>query len=235
MVRHLDAELDEALRGLPNVPAAVVPHGADETANVDVRQAGTPRAFDFQPLQHFEISERLRQMDFQRAARLAGARFVYTPNVRGPAARRITAARCSRPTGRFTVRRRRRRSPPLHEPVRTNGDSAVEGTAGFGRHGIATEGNSWYLVRERRNGPPRTSTAAARSRTTARMKEAGMAGRPPARAGPHGVTARTAAVGVFGTSVGQILPPLPPQERGTRADATGSAAGRPDPAARRRA
>ena len=75
-VRRLDAELDEALRGLPNAPAAEVPDGADETANVEVRRVGTPRAFDFQPLQHFEIGERLGQMDFERAARLAGARFV---------------------------------------------------------------------------------------------------------------------------------------------------------------
>ncbi len=119
--------------------------------------------------------------------------------------------------------------------ARTDRDSAVEGTARLGQHGIATEGNSWYLVRERRSELPRTSRASARSRTTARMKEAGMAGRPPARAGPHRVTARTAAAGGFGTFGGKTLPPFPPQECGTRVDATGYVTGRPDPAARRRA
>ena len=73
--RALEAALDDAMRGLPNLPAADVPDGADETANVEVRRAGAPRAFDFTPRQHFEIGEALGQMDFESAARISGARF----------------------------------------------------------------------------------------------------------------------------------------------------------------
>lgn len=244
------------------------------------------------------------------------------------------ACPCSHPSPAHTG------DPRRAAPARTDRASAVEGTAGFCRHGIATEGNSWYLVRKRPNGPPRISRASARSRTTARMKEAGMAGRPAARVGPHGFAARNAVDGAlapvggapargqdeqitevgsfsvsnrraqtgreasdgvpdaaerpkgrrgdgagrdgrrrlsrcgsaigepmprpsrrqpfpmkpaiarlearprnaaertvdaFGKSAGKILPPFPPQECGTRIDATGYITGRSDPAPRRRA
>jgi seryl-tRNA synthetase len=75
-VRELDAELERALAALPNLPAADVPDGADETANVEVRRGGTPRAFDFAAREHFEIGEALGQMDFESAARMSGSRFV---------------------------------------------------------------------------------------------------------------------------------------------------------------
>ncbi len=83
-VRRLDGALDEAMRGLPNLPAGDVPDGADETANVELRRVGTPREFDFRPRQHFEIGERLSQMNFETAARMSGARFVI---LEGPTAR----------------------------------------------------------------------------------------------------------------------------------------------------
>ena len=83
-VRALDAEIAEAMQGLPNAPAPDVPDGPDETANVEVRRVGEPRAFDFPPRHHFEIGEALGQMDFERAARLSGARFAV---LEGPLAR----------------------------------------------------------------------------------------------------------------------------------------------------
>ncbi len=83
-MRALDAALADAVRGLPNLPARDVPDGADETANVEIRRIGAPRAFAFAPRQHFEIGEALGQMDFESAARLSGARFVV---LSGPLAR----------------------------------------------------------------------------------------------------------------------------------------------------
>lgn len=74
--RQLGAELDQLLSGLPNIPAADVPDGADETANKLVRQWGTPPSFDFTPREHFDIGEALGLMDFAAAARISGARFV---------------------------------------------------------------------------------------------------------------------------------------------------------------
>ena len=82
------AELDTATRrileSLPNILDPDVPDGADETANVVLRQVGQPRDLGFQPRQHFELGETLGLMDFATAAKLAGARFVV---LRGALAR----------------------------------------------------------------------------------------------------------------------------------------------------
>jgi seryl-tRNA synthetase len=71
-----EAELDSVLAGIPNLPAADVPEGPDEAANVELRVHGEPPAFEFEPKEHFELGEALGQMDFETAAKLSGARFV---------------------------------------------------------------------------------------------------------------------------------------------------------------
>jgi seryl-tRNA synthetase len=73
---RLHTELDAMLAALPNLPAKDVPDGADETANVLVRQHGEPPRFDFAPASHEAIGERLGMMDFRRASRLSWSRFV---------------------------------------------------------------------------------------------------------------------------------------------------------------
>ena len=70
------AEFDELVMGLPNTLHDSVPEGRDESANVEVRRWGTPREFDFTPLDHVAIGEKLALMDFEAAARISGARFV---------------------------------------------------------------------------------------------------------------------------------------------------------------
>lgn len=79
-----DSDLRQALAQIPNVPACDVPDGRDETANVELRPWGRPRAFDFRAREHFEIGEAAGLMDFQSAAKLSGARFVV---LRGSMAR----------------------------------------------------------------------------------------------------------------------------------------------------
>ena len=76
--RELEKALRDALAVIPNIPAADVPDGADESANVPVaaRAFGKPPGIS-NPKQHFEIGEALGQMDFERAAKVSGARFVY--------------------------------------------------------------------------------------------------------------------------------------------------------------
>ena len=74
--RNLDKQLLDRLAAIPNLPAADVPIGSDEKANVELRKVGTPPKFSFQPKQHFEIGEALGLMDFETAAKLSGARFV---------------------------------------------------------------------------------------------------------------------------------------------------------------
>jgi seryl-tRNA synthetase len=81
---QLRAQIDEILAGLPNLPAEEVPDGPDETANRVLRRHGEPPHFDFSPLSHEAIGERLGLMDFARAGKLSGSRFVV---LRGALAR----------------------------------------------------------------------------------------------------------------------------------------------------
>ncbi|HXP06594.1 MAG TPA: serine--tRNA ligase [Stellaceae bacterium] len=69
-------QIDQLLATLPNLPAADVPEGSDETANKLIRTVGTPPRFNFAPLPHEAIGDKLGMMDFARAARLSGSRFV---------------------------------------------------------------------------------------------------------------------------------------------------------------
>lgn len=70
------AELEALLSGLPNLPEPDVPDGEDESDNVCLRTWGDPSDFPFAPKQHFELGEYRREMDFETAAKLSGARFV---------------------------------------------------------------------------------------------------------------------------------------------------------------
>lgn len=72
--RRLDAELDYALAVVPNVPLDTVPVGEDERGNVEVRRVGESRRIAA-AREHYEIGEALGLMDFERAAKLSGARF----------------------------------------------------------------------------------------------------------------------------------------------------------------
>ena len=71
-----DAALRDMLMRIPNLPHADVPDGRDEDDNVEIRRWGTPRAFDFKALEHFDIPGVKPGMDFETAAKLSGARFV---------------------------------------------------------------------------------------------------------------------------------------------------------------
>ncbi|MBV9202826.1 MAG: serine--tRNA ligase [Alphaproteobacteria bacterium] len=81
---ELRARIDEILASLPNLPAEEVPDGPDETANRVLRHHGEPPRFDFAPLSHEAVGERLGTMDFARAGKLSGSRFVV---LRGALAR----------------------------------------------------------------------------------------------------------------------------------------------------
>lgn len=70
-----EKEMYDLLAGLPNIPAAEVPVGADESANVEIRKWGEPREFDFEPKDHVDLGEALGILDLERATKIAGARF----------------------------------------------------------------------------------------------------------------------------------------------------------------
>jgi seryl-tRNA synthetase len=79
----LQGEMADMLLGVPNLPQAEVPVGADETANVEVRRWGTPRSFDFPVKDHVDLGAPLG-LDFETGAKLSGSRFSV---MRGPIAR----------------------------------------------------------------------------------------------------------------------------------------------------
>jgi seryl-tRNA synthetase len=79
----LQAELNEMLMALPNLPQEGVPVGADETGNAEVRRWGSPRVFDFTPRDHVDLGAPLG-LDFDTGAKLSGARFSF---LKGPVAR----------------------------------------------------------------------------------------------------------------------------------------------------
>jgi seryl-tRNA synthetase len=74
--REVGQTLHDILSSTPNLPAADVPDGDDEEANIEIRRVGGPPELGFEAKQHFEIGEDLGQMDFEAAARMSGARFV---------------------------------------------------------------------------------------------------------------------------------------------------------------
>jgi len=71
-----DASLQELLMGIPNLPYDDVPFGEDEEQNVEIRKWGTPKTFDFTPLEHFDIAAVKGGMNFDLGAKLSGSRFV---------------------------------------------------------------------------------------------------------------------------------------------------------------
>ncbi len=79
----IQAALAEMLMSVPNLPHESVPGGVDESANVEVRRWGTPRAFDFAPKDHVDLGAPLG-LDFDTGAKLSGSRFSF---LRGPVAR----------------------------------------------------------------------------------------------------------------------------------------------------
>jgi seryl-tRNA synthetase len=72
----LDIDLRNLLLTIPNLPLDSIPDGRDEADNVEIRRWGTPRTFDFTPVEHFDITGVKPGMDFETAAKLSGSRFV---------------------------------------------------------------------------------------------------------------------------------------------------------------
>ena len=74
-ISEIQEELDKLLMVIPNMPHDSVPVGKDENDNLVVRKWGQIREMDFEPQAHWDIGENLDILDFNRASKLAGARF----------------------------------------------------------------------------------------------------------------------------------------------------------------
>jgi len=79
----VQAELNDILLGIPNIPHTTVPEGKGEEDNQELRTWGKPTQFDFEPKDHVDLGEQLGQFDFETAAKLTGSRFCV---IQGPLA-----------------------------------------------------------------------------------------------------------------------------------------------------
>ncbi len=70
-----EAAMHELLAGLPNIPAADIPVGDNESANIEIRRWSEPRVFDFEPKDHVDLGDTLGILDLERATKIAGSRF----------------------------------------------------------------------------------------------------------------------------------------------------------------
>jgi seryl-tRNA synthetase len=75
-LQDVEAKIRQVLLLIPNVPDPSVPVGADAEHNVEVRRVGAPPTFEFQPKAHWDLGVELGILDFERAAKISGARFV---------------------------------------------------------------------------------------------------------------------------------------------------------------
>ena len=74
--KAISEDLTNLLSSLPNIPSEDTPEGNNEEDNIELRRIGIPNNFDFSPRDHVEIGELLSGMNFKRATRLSGSRFV---------------------------------------------------------------------------------------------------------------------------------------------------------------
>ncbi len=74
-LRREEELANEYLLNLPNIPHASVPIGKDENDNPEIKRWGNPKKFDFTPKSHVKLGETLNILDFERAAKISGARF----------------------------------------------------------------------------------------------------------------------------------------------------------------
>ncbi len=76
-LRDKEAALRDIVLGIPNIPHESVPIGSSEDDNPVIRTWGEPQAYDFEPKAHYDVGEALGILDFERAAKVTGSRFVF--------------------------------------------------------------------------------------------------------------------------------------------------------------
>ena len=79
-LEEVQAEQNKILLNIPNLLHSSTPVGASEDDNVELSRWGTPREFDFTPVDHADLGENLGMLDFEAGAKITGARFVVYKN-----------------------------------------------------------------------------------------------------------------------------------------------------------
>ncbi|WP_282076368.1 serine--tRNA ligase [Epibacterium ulvae] len=138
--KELDAKLTDMLARIPNAPAEDVPQGADEDDNVEINRWGTPVELAFEAKEHFEIKGVSAAMDFETAAKVSGARFVFLKGA---------VARIHRALAQFMVDTHVDQNglTEVNSPVLVR-DEAMYGTdklPKFGEDSYQTTGGEWLV------------------------------------------------------------------------------------------
>ncbi|HIW34579.1 MAG TPA: serine--tRNA ligase [Candidatus Paenibacillus intestinavium] len=76
-LRIIDAQVNDLLLAIPNMPNASVPIGSSEDDNIEIRRIGEPKSFPYEPKAHYDLAADLAILDFERAAKVTGSRFVF--------------------------------------------------------------------------------------------------------------------------------------------------------------
>ena len=76
-LNQIDQDLNDKLSRIPNIIQDDVPVGASDEENVELKRWGTPRNFDFEEKAHWDLVEDLNMANFERGAKVSGARFVF--------------------------------------------------------------------------------------------------------------------------------------------------------------
>ncbi|MFA5563366.1 MAG: serine--tRNA ligase [Candidatus Caldatribacteriota bacterium] len=80
-IKSIEEQIQKNLLEIPNMVDDSVPLGSDEESNVEVRKWGTPREFNFEPMAHWDLGEKLNILDFERGAKISAARFTVLKNM----------------------------------------------------------------------------------------------------------------------------------------------------------
>jgi len=78
--KKIKLDLDKILSNIPNIPHPDVPNGKNENDNVEVSISGEIPKFDFKPMSHYDLGEKLGMLDFELATKTTGSRFVFVKN-----------------------------------------------------------------------------------------------------------------------------------------------------------
>ena len=140
-LQGLDERLKETLLRLPNIPHESVPEGKNSADNIEVRSFGEKPQFSFPVVAHWEVGKRLGILDFERAAKIAGSRFVVY---------RGAGARLERALINFMldIQTKERGYTEVIPPFIANAESLI-GTGNlpkFEKDLFKLRGRRWYLI-----------------------------------------------------------------------------------------
>ncbi len=140
-IRQMDEKVSGILLSIPNIPHESVPFGKDESENVEVRRWREPTTFDFEPKAHWDIGVNLGIFDFERAAKISGARFTVLRGAGARLSRALVAFMVDLHTGEHGY-------TEIYPPVLVNTESMI-GTGQlpkFAEDMFHCEGTDYYLT-----------------------------------------------------------------------------------------